>query len=222
MRMLVLVLVLFAGCAACEAPVPAALPPEECSSSATVGGYEMGNLPVSRTVTLAPGDAVPSNLLNEIEDAFVALNTLLTGGAQALWSPNMTLAGNVIVNGATTLNGKLNGPIISNVITPVILAGNNNDFAPTGFANVISILFSGSGSSVITGMAGGVHGRMVYLINVGLVTTTITHNDSNSSANNRFLTPAAATITLTTDQGTMWMYDTTGGLNRWRLMSKNF
>lgn len=31
----------------------------------------MGNLPTSRTITLVPGDAIPSNLLNEIQDQFV-------------------------------------------------------------------------------------------------------------------------------------------------------
>lgn len=90
MRTLVLVLALLSGCAACEVQSPAALPPEECSSPATVGGYEMGNLPVLRTVTLSPGDAVPSNLLNEIQD-------VLVGTLRSSWSrprhPRFTIVG---------------------------------------------------------------------------------------------------------------------------------
>jgi len=36
------------------------------------GGPHMGNLPLSRTITLNPGDPVPSALLNEIQDNIVA------------------------------------------------------------------------------------------------------------------------------------------------------
>lgn len=38
----------------------------------TVEGSDMGNLPTARTITLVPGDPVPSNLLNELQDIAVA------------------------------------------------------------------------------------------------------------------------------------------------------
>lgn len=174
------------------------------------------------TASAAAGTQIKSVNDRTAWASLVALYDLLTGQAESVWSGAVKLAGALTVGGATTLNGTLNGPIAAATIAPTLANGNNNDFAPTGFANAIVVLAAAAGAASITGMAGGAHGRMVYVVNTGGTNVTITHQDASSSAANRFLTPTAASIVLTANQGTMWMYDTTTGLNRWRLMSKNF
>jgi hypothetical protein len=168
------------------------------------------------TQLAAPLTQIKSANDTNVWAALVALYDLLTGQADSIWSGVVKLAGSL------TINGTLNGPIAAATITPALTAGNNNDFAPTGFANAIVLLVGAVGTASLTGMTAGVHGRMVYVINTGGPTLTITHQDSNSSASNRFLSPTAANIVLTSNQGTLWMYDTTASLNRWRLLSKNF
>lgn len=94
MKIAALFLSLLVGCTACNAP-PMEYDSTPIGPPGTVGGYDMGNLPVSRTETLVPGDGVPSNLLNEIQDQFVALNLLLTGAAQANWTTVFSVTDNL-------------------------------------------------------------------------------------------------------------------------------
>lgn len=56
----------------------------------------MGNLPTARTITLANGDPIPSNLLNEIQDQFV-------GDKRALFRPARFVSGWTSTGGAPTL-----------------------------------------------------------------------------------------------------------------------
>lgn len=224
MKIAALIIAFVGGCAACET----ASPGSDTELNGTIGGYEMGNLPVSRTATLVPGDPVPPNLLNELQDNLVALNVELSGGIQTLWPANPTLAGdltvtrNLIVGGFASVNGILNGPHTVAVITPTLASGNNNNFNPTGLSSAIAVMCGAGAAATITGMAGGVNGRIVHLLNVSGFTVSITNNDTNSTASNRFVTPGAATLTLTgsSNHGTTWIYD--GASSVWRLLAKTF
>lgn len=86
MKTAILLLALYGGCAACEGDTTEYY----TDPSGTIGGYEMGNLPVSRTVTLIPGDGVPANLLDEIQDSVI-------GAKRSSWSrprsPRFTIQG---------------------------------------------------------------------------------------------------------------------------------
>lgn len=54
----------------CPPPPPPRPPLKACG---TMGG-SLGNLPVTRTVALTPGDPVPSNVINELQDRDIASN----------------------------------------------------------------------------------------------------------------------------------------------------
>lgn len=103
-------------------------------------------------------------------------------------------------------------------------------FGLTGFANSASLAASQNnydiadgGSAVvhrltastpinITGMVGGAAGRLISLINIGTNTITLTNEDANSTAANRFALGANLAITGS-NAVTLW-YDTTS--SRWR------
>lgn len=104
---------------------------------------------------------------------------------------------------------------LTGVISPSALsAGNNNDYAPTGFStcNVVRLTPNASGSA-ITGLAGGVAGRVVNLVNLGSALITLEVESASSTAANRFAIPAQTPISAGNGQR-LW-YD--GTSSRWRV-----
>lgn len=114
--------------------------------------------------------------------------------------------------GYTAIEGAVCAP---SVISPAALsAGNNNNWAPTGFATttIIRVTCAGGGST-LTGIAGGVAGRIIVLTNlVGADPLTISEEDAASTAANRFWSPsgASASYNLTSRA---FIYD--GTASRW-------
>lgn len=88
----------------------------------------MGNLPTSRTVTLVNGDAVPSNLLNEIQDQFVGAHR---GAFKRSFFPNQIGVG---VGGSLAWTPAANPAQPGSALTAVLKA-------PGGFSGT-SNLFS--------------------------------------------------------------------------------
>lgn len=64
----------------------------------------MGNLPTSRTITLANGDPVPSNLLNEIQDQFVGHKR--PAWKRSVW-PNISSGAANVIEAANPAGGAL-------------------------------------------------------------------------------------------------------------------
>lgn len=159
--------------------------------------------------------------LNTTFNALVAFYDLLTGQSQSLLS-GPTFAGSVAVGGDLTVSGVFHGPTKYDVINPTLASGNNNDFAPTGIAAAVAVMCGATATATITGMAGGVNGRVVHLVNTSGFNVSITNNDSNSIAANRFFTPGAATATMagSSNHGTTWIYD--GATPCWRMLAKTF
>lgn len=110
--------------------------------------------------------------------------------------------------------------------TPVQLdyIGSGGGGTPLGGRAAIILRVSGTGSPVLTGLAGGVSGRIVTLCNTGSVSIQLAHNSISSSNGNRFQFAGAAALTVAQDQCITLWYDTTAGsgLGAWRLLSKNF
>lgn len=93
-----------------------------------------------------------------------------------------------------------------------------------GARAAIILRVSGTGSPVLTGIAGGVSGRIITLVNVGSVSIQLAHNSVSSLSGNRFQFAGAATLTVAQDECITLWYDTTAasGLGAWRLLNKNF
>lgn len=99
------------------------------------------------------------------------------------------------------------------VITPTILAANQNDWTPTGgFSGANTVRVASTTSINITGMTGGASGRTVFMHNVGSNTVTFTSEGTASTAANRFL--FGAPTVLLPNMAATFQYD--GTSSRWR------
>jgi hypothetical protein len=103
--------------------------------------------------------------------------------------------------------------------TPAALGATENNYNPTALSeHTILRLDANAGGSTITGIAGGVHGRVLIIINID-TTDTITLADENagSTAANRFMLPGSANHVIAADYGsaTLWYSNTDG---RWLLI----
>lgn len=105
-------------------------------------------------------------------------------------------------------------------LSPSALAGNVNDYAPTGHANaeVLRINPGGAGRN-ITGLAGGAPGRRVLLVNIETVAgdVTLKHADAASAAANRFVGANLADVVVRAGGSTLLWYD--GASSRWRIVA---
>ena len=115
-----------------------------------------------------------------------------------------TFTGDTTVSQAMFLTG---------VITPTILGANTDDWAPTGFSTANVVRISASGAINLTGIAGGVSGRIIILTNVGSFTITLKH-DTTSTAANRFQLNADTAVAG--GQAVILIYDSGG---RWKTVS---
>jgi len=106
------------------------------------------------------------------------------------------------------------------VLTPAQITSNQNDYNPTGFNNGgspagASILrLSSDASRDITGLVGGVSGRLLIISNVGTNDIVLKHQNTGSTAANRFIFQAASDLTLSADASVTLWYDAT--TSRWR------
>jgi len=85
-------------------------------------------------------------------------------------------------------------------INPTGLTGTLNDWAPTSFATARDVYMTVSGAVTITGIAGGVDGRIVTLVADPANTQTISFSNENagSVAANRIQVVGASTAILST------------------------
>jgi hypothetical protein len=97
-------------------------------------------------------------------------------------------------------------------VTPAQITANQNDYNPTGLATANSLRINSDAARNITGLAGGVKGRIIVLHNTGSFGITLKRQDASSSVGNRFAIDAD--ITLAPDQSVWLRYDTTTA--RWR------
>lgn len=105
----------------------------------------------------------------------------------------------------------------SGVITPAAIAAATNDYNPTGLAQAFAIRQDVSGGNQnITGLAGGVGGRMVMFVNINTGTNGIIfiNESASSAAANRFSLPNSANLAVGALRRTVtFWYDTAA--SRW-------
>ena len=118
-----------------------------------------------------------------------------------------TLAGNLTVQQSVKFTGD---------ITPPQLTVDVNDYAPASFAAATIVRVSADAPRVITGLAGGADGRIVWLSNIGGYPISLAHAFTGSAAANRF-DLGGANYELAAGNGLGLWYDATAA--RWRPLS---
>lgn len=99
--------------------------------------------------------------------------------------------------------------------SPTSISGTNNDWAPTpAFRQRIAA----SAAATITGLSSGAGtaGRWNWLQNISAFNITITHEDSGSTAANRFANPNNASVVITPGGSAYSIYDSV--LSRWVIL----
>jgi hypothetical protein len=100
-------------------------------------------------------------------------------------------------------------------ITPATLTADQNDYSPEGATSRASFWrLSSDALRTITGMAGGLNGRLLIIRNVGSFNIVFSHQDGLSAAANRFIAQGGASLTIAPNGVLMVIYDSTA--SRWQ------
>lgn len=94
---------------------------------------------------------------------------------------------------------------VSNENSPAILTASQNDYVPGNYD--VLRLSSNTTGRTITGFTGGVKGRFLRLINVGLYEIVLAHESTSSSAANRIVSPTSTNIILNVQGQIVLYYD---------------
>ncbi len=101
---------------------------------------------------------------------------------------------------------------LSGAISPTALAGNVDNYNPTGLSDASTVIIdTGASARNITGLVGGAAGRVITIVNKGTGNLTLV-NDATSTAANRFL--LAGAHVLQTNRSVTLRYDES--VSRWR------
>lgn len=110
------------------------------------------------------------------------------------------------------------GPRGPAVIRPAQITANQNNYAPTGWADADAALLDLDAARSITGFAATYDGDSKRVLNISGFDLTVSHNSGSSSAGNKVICPGGGDYTLTSASG-MWLtYDATAAF--WRVTDK--
>lgn len=131
-------------------------------------------------------------------------------------------SGSAVSLSAGTKDVFLTAPAVSQLwgqLTPAQITSDQNDYSPTGleFASVLRL--DANQIRAITGLAGGVDGRVIRIVNVGAgadSTLLLRRENASSTAANRFA--LARDLTLDTGESVTLQYD--GAASRWRALTQ--
>lgn len=103
---------------------------------------------------------------------------------------------------------------LSDDLSPTQITADQNNYDPTSFAAPygVALRLTSDAARVITGLTGGLDGRVVIVINVGGFNITLSDENASSSAANRFA--LTADRVLAPDDAVPLWYDSTS--SRWR------
>jgi hypothetical protein len=94
-------------------------------------------------------------------------------------------------------------------------AGTTNNAALSSFTTTGVYKVNTPSAATYTGIAGGAGQRVVTLFNIGPNTLTLAHENTNSTAGNRFKLPGATNYVIAADDSATLWYD--AGAGRWRI-----
>jgi len=104
---------------------------------------------------------------------------------------------------------------VHEVVSPAQITANQDDFNPSASASLWRL--SADAIRNITGIAGGVDGRSIVIINIGSFGIGLLNQNAGSAAANRIITGTGTGVTLVTDDTAMLVYDNT--TQRWRIIN---
>lgn len=107
------------------------------------------------------------------------------------------------VNGSLALSGGIN---------PAQITANQNNYNPAGLTAASVLRLHSDASRDVTGLAGGVDGKIVSINNVGSNNIVLRNENASSTAANRF--QLGIDVTLAANQGLTIIYDS--AVQRWR------
>jgi hypothetical protein len=114
--------------------------------------------------------------------------------------------------GATKIN---TGFFLTGDISPAQITADQNDYNPAGFSTASVLRLSSDATRNLTGLSGGVDGRIVAVVNVGTNNIVLKDASSSSSTANRFA--FGVDVTLAAEQSAVLWYDATD--SRWKALS---
>lgn len=176
----------------------------------TLLGYQAGDVLVSGSKNIIIGytvDPSSSGATNELNIGNAIYGTGIIDGATRRIGIGAPAPGTTLdVNGSFGLSADL---------SPVSIGASQNNYAPAGHDTASVLRLTASAAYNITGLAGGVDGRILTLVNIGANTITLVDESASSTAANRFA--LAGNVALATDQSAVLLYDSTS--SRWRVMA---
>lgn len=109
---------------------------------------------------------------------------------------------------------------LNKIITPTSLSADQNNYAPTGYETCSVMRIGLTGDYDITGIAGGVEGRILIIENIDASNNwvTLTNEDAASTAANRIITPDNFDCVLRNGINAILRYD--GTTSRWRVLAR--
>lgn len=179
------------------------------------------NTTAARYFSFLNGDAVTTGNTNQLIYGALVSTSLTSNNTGAIlygYSFSPTIAGSqqpTVVSYHHTM-GYVQW---ASVLTPSQITSNQNDYNPTGLTNggvpygASQLRLDTDASRDITGIVGGVEGRVLTIINVG-AQNIVLKDDVTSTAANRF--QLNADLTILPEQAVMLIYD--GTSSRWRAL----
>lgn len=162
--------------------------------------------------------ATQSTVTNQLSYWDLCFGT--TGSAPSLTNLYLRIRNTdgAILIGATTNNTftpnvtlDIIGGIANRQTTKAQITANQNDYA---IGAQTTFRMSSDASRNVTGLTGGVDGKILIIFNVGTNDIVFTHEDGASTAANRITSSTAANITIAGGHSICLMYDAT--TSRWR------
>lgn len=111
--------------------------------------------------------------------------------------------------------GHIGGMLIGAMISPPQITANQNDYLPTDGRYAFGWRLTSNAARTITGIGGGVDGKVLTLLNVGSYNITLAHNSTSSQASNRIITGTSADRNIGPNTTITLIYDGTSQFWRW-------
>ncbi len=162
------------------------------TGTTTITGFggSSGVLGTFKVVSFAAATQLTYNATSMILPTGASITTAAGDKAVVvnLGSGNAAVVAYTRADGSSLAGGTLSAAVtFSGIITPTALTGSNNNWAPTGLSTAAIIRAQATSSATVTGLTAQSSGRLIVLQNIDTATTiTLTNEDSNSTAANRF------------------------------------
>ncbi len=101
-------------------------------------------------------------------------------------------------------------------ISPAQIAANQNDYAPTGYADAVIYRLDLDAARTITGFAGGADGQFKIIHNISAYNLTLANASASSSAANRL--DVASDVVIAPKTSVALFYDAIA--SRWKIMAR--